>query len=245
MARNLSQRTARGMSACSLNSGPYCKARQRLPLALIERLVVVAAERLQSLCRDPWKWRGRVIKLLDGTAVSMPDTPDNQAAYPQSGAQRPGLGFPIAILVALISLSTGAVLRWASGPCRGKGTGEQALFRTPMPDVIVLVPLIMTARFMKLCRENLRGLLDRSRWLHHARMARTAVQALHVARPGEPCKHGAHGCLFDAYFFAAVGAVGIGRKQRFRFTHVFCARCDMRMARLCALDTLAPKQKIQ
>jgi len=39
------------------------------------------------------------------------------------------------MLVALISLSTGAVLRWATGPCRGKHTGEQALFRTLMPHL--------------------------------------------------------------------------------------------------------------
>jgi hypothetical protein len=79
--------------------------------------------------------RARAVKLLDGTTVSMPDTADNQATYPQSGAQHPGLGFPIAMLEALISLSTGTVLRWATGPCRGKGTGEQALFRALMPDV--------------------------------------------------------------------------------------------------------------
>jgi hypothetical protein len=41
------------------------------------------------------------------------------------------------MLVALISLSTGAVLRWATGACRGKGSGEQALFRPPPPNLIV------------------------------------------------------------------------------------------------------------
>jgi hypothetical protein len=73
----------------------------------------------------------------------MPDTSANQAEYPQSGEQQPGLGFPLAMLVALISLSTGAVLRWATGPCRGKGTGEQALFRSLVSylskDDIILV----------------------------------------------------------------------------------------------------------
>jgi len=72
---------------------------------------------------------------MDGTTVSMPDTPANQSVYPQSGVQKPELGFPVAMLVALISLSTGAVLRWALGPCRGKHTGEQALFRTLMPHL--------------------------------------------------------------------------------------------------------------
>ena len=135
VARNLSERTARGMTNCSLSSGPYCKARKRLPLQLIQRLAVATGERLERMSRKPWKWRGRAVKLLDGTTISMPDTAVNQAVYPQSGEQQPGLGFPLAMLVALISLSTGAVLRWATGPCRGKGTGKQALFRTLMPDL--------------------------------------------------------------------------------------------------------------
>ncbi|MEX0959193.1 MAG: IS4 family transposase [Burkholderiales bacterium] len=143
VARHLSERTAQGEHPCSLSSGPYCKARSRLPLSLIERLGVALGERLEALSRENWKWRGRSVKLLDGTTVSMPDTLANQAVYPQSGEQEPGLGFPLAMLVALISLSSGAVLRWASGPCRGKGSGEQALFRELMPhlsrDDIILV----------------------------------------------------------------------------------------------------------
>ena len=65
----------------------------------------------------------------------MPDTEKNQSVYPQSGVQKSGLGFPLAMLVGLISLSTGAVLGWALGPCRGKQTGEQALFRHLMPQL--------------------------------------------------------------------------------------------------------------
>lgn len=132
VARHLSERTARGESAVSLSTGPYCKARQRLGLGLITRLGAVVGERLERAAPRAWRWRGRSVKLLDGTTVSMPDTAANQAVYPQSGVQKPGLGFPLAMVVALISLSTGAVLRWALGPCRGKHTGEQALFRTLM-----------------------------------------------------------------------------------------------------------------
>jgi hypothetical protein len=137
VARHLSERTARGEGAVSLSTGPYCKARQRLGLGLITRLGVSVGERLERATPRAWLWRGRSVKLLDGTTVSMPDTQANQAVYPQSGVQKPGLGFPLAMLVALISLSTGAVLRWALGPCRGKHTGEQALFRTLMAHLNV------------------------------------------------------------------------------------------------------------
>lgn len=132
VARHLSERTARGEGAVSLSTGPYCKARQRLGLGLITRLGEAMGERLERAAPRAWMWRGRSVKLLDGTTVSMPDTAANQAVYPQSGVQKPGLGFPLAMVVALISLSTGAVLRWALGPCRGKHTSEQALFRTLM-----------------------------------------------------------------------------------------------------------------
>lgn len=135
VARRLSERTARGQTACGLNSGPYCKARQRLPLGLVSRLAVSVGEVLERASPPEWKWRGRSIKLMDGTTISMPDTQGNQSVYPQSGVQKPGLGFPLAMLVGLISLSTGAVLGWALGPCRGKHTGEQALFRTLMPQL--------------------------------------------------------------------------------------------------------------
>jgi hypothetical protein len=54
--------------------------------------------------------------MFDGTTVTMADTPANQAAYPQVYNQKPGAGFPIARLGALISLSCGAILNL--GVCR-------------------------------------------------------------------------------------------------------------------------------
>jgi IS4 transposase len=77
----------------------------------------------------PWRWRGRAVKLVDGTGLSMPDTPENQALYPQPSTQAPGVGFPLARLVMVICLATGAALDAAIGPYRGKGTGELGLVR--------------------------------------------------------------------------------------------------------------------
>lgn len=129
VARNLSERTARGVSDCSLRTGPYCKARQRLPLELIVELQRVLARRMEQAQPPAWRWHGRAVKLLDGTTVSMPDTPANQEVFPQSSSQQPGLGFPVARVVAIVSLGHGALLDWAMGPCQGKDTAEQALFR--------------------------------------------------------------------------------------------------------------------
>jgi hypothetical protein len=60
----------------------------------------------------------------------MPDTPSNQRAFPQPRVQAAGVGFPLARVVAMISLATGTVRDLALGPYKGKGTGETTLFRT-------------------------------------------------------------------------------------------------------------------
>jgi hypothetical protein len=135
VARHPSARCARGQGPCSLSTGPYCKARHRLPLGLIQRLGVAVGETLERQSPPQWRWRGRSVKLVDGTTVSMPDTAANQARYPQSGEALPGLGFPQAMSLGLISLSTGAALGWALGPCRGKRTGEEAMFRALMSSL--------------------------------------------------------------------------------------------------------------
>ena len=127
VAQGLSSRVAQGKAPCSLNTGPYCKARQRLNLTLVERLGHEIGARLCAAQPVSWLWHGRNVKLVDGTTVSMPDTAENQKAFPQSRQQKPGLGFPLARLLGIVSLSCGAVLEWASGPCEGKKTGETAL----------------------------------------------------------------------------------------------------------------------
>ena len=127
VAKGLSAWVALGEAPWSLNTGPYCKARQRLALGLIERLGREVGARLCAAQPAPWLWRGRHVKLADGTTLTMPDTVENQKAFPQSTQQKPGLGFPLARLVGIVSLSCGAVLEWAGGPCAGKKTGETAL----------------------------------------------------------------------------------------------------------------------
>lgn len=127
VARGLSLRVAMGKSGCSLNTGPYCKARTRLKFELIEHLSRHLAGQLGAKQPEHWRWRGRELKLADGTTVSMPDTVANQRCYPQNREQAPGLGFPLARVVGIVSLSSGAVLDWAIGPCEGEESGETAL----------------------------------------------------------------------------------------------------------------------
>jgi Transposase DDE domain len=127
VGRRLSERIAQGQSASALTTGSYCDARQRLPLTLPITLGSALGAQLESLAPTPWRWQQRSVKIFDGTTVSMPDTLSNQAAYPQSREQKPGLGFPIARIGALIGLASGAVLAYQVVACEGKGTGEQSV----------------------------------------------------------------------------------------------------------------------
>ena len=124
------QRAAEGLSTQSIRTGAYCQARQRLPLALVSALTRETGRVLSARAQRGWRWRGRTVKLADGTGISMPDTPENQACYPQPSTQAEGVGFPLARLVGIICLSTGAVLEAALGPHAGQGHGELELFRS-------------------------------------------------------------------------------------------------------------------
>ena len=114
---------------CSSNTGAYCRARGKLSETVIRRLAVDLADGCERQLDEPRLWHGRHVQLVDGTTVSMPDTPENQEAYPQAHTQRQGLGFPVARVVVLLSLATGMLTDMAMGPCTGKETGETALLR--------------------------------------------------------------------------------------------------------------------
>ena len=121
---------SQGQPAVSPDTSNYCKARRRLPLSLIARLLWTTGERLEENASSEWLWKGRSVHMADGSTASMPDTPANQKAYPQPVSQKPHVGFPLARFVTIISLATGAVLDLALGPCFGKRSGETGLFRT-------------------------------------------------------------------------------------------------------------------
>jgi hypothetical protein len=129
VARFLAFRVGRGLPPCSPDTGAYCKARQRLPEGLLARLTRDSGRRPLDEAPAAWLWKGRRVKVVDGTTVSMPDTPANQKDFPQAPTQKPGLGFPIARLVVVFSLAVGTVLDAALGRYQGKQTGEPALFR--------------------------------------------------------------------------------------------------------------------
>jgi Transposase DDE domain len=129
VSRVLAHRAASGLVPCSPNPASYCNARSRLPTAVLRTLAKNTAQQLQDGIPQAWKWNDRNVFIADGSHVSMPDTPENQKAYPQPVVQQEGIGFPLARLAVLLSLATGACHDLAIAPYAGKGTGETTLLR--------------------------------------------------------------------------------------------------------------------
>jgi len=130
VARLIAHRVARGQSPCSAETGAYCQARKRLPEQFFSDVARRTGRTLDEGVDPRWLWKRRRVYVYDGSAVSMPDTPENQADYPQPDTQKPGLGFPLARIACVFSLACGAVLDL--GICRyaGKGQSELAMLRT-------------------------------------------------------------------------------------------------------------------
>src|SRR5262245_8529267 len=129
VSRVIAHRAASGLEVCSPNTASYCDASARLPTAVLRTLARRTAQQLQEGLPEAWQLTGRSVFTADGSHVSMPDTRENQAAYPQPVVQQEGIGFPLARVAVLLSLATGACHDLAIAPYAGKGTGETTLLR--------------------------------------------------------------------------------------------------------------------
>ena len=106
-----------GLPAVSDNTAGFCLARHRLPEALLGAALRTSAQSAAQLVPPDTALQGRVVKVLDGTTLTLPDTPANRTAYPQLTSQRPGVGFPLLHALVIWSARGGAILEQVSGDC--------------------------------------------------------------------------------------------------------------------------------
>jgi DDE family transposase len=184
VSRIVAHRAANGLGTCSPNTASYCNARGRLHTGVLRTLARRTAEELQAGAAEHWRWDGRNVLIADGSHVSMPDTPENRASYPQPVVQQPGIGFPLARIAVLLSLATGACHDLAIAPYAGKGTGETSLLRamygTLKPGDVVLADALFDDYFL-ICELRERGIDLVAR----AQYARVGTQTLQSRPDGE------------------------------------------------------------
>jgi len=171
VSRVVATAIAKGEPAPSVNTSAFSQARSNLDEKSISLLAKNTAQQVVEHLPKEWLWRQKQIKIVDGSTVSMPDTPSNQEIYPQSNCQKAGVGFPIARIVALIDYATGVLLDLALGPCEGKETGEHALLRqllsTLTPNDLLLGDRYYSSFFLMaaLIMRGISGVFP----LHHTR----------------------------------------------------------------------------
>lgn len=93
VARLIAHRISRGQCPCSPETGAYCQARKRLPEAFFSSVARQTGCALEKNVDGKWLWKQRRVYIYDGSSVSMPDTPENQRAYPQPDTQKRGLAY--------------------------------------------------------------------------------------------------------------------------------------------------------
>jgi hypothetical protein len=115
-----------GRGASGRTAG-YCKGRARLPQAQLDEAHRRLAGKIRSAHLSGRLWFGRSVKVVDGSGLSMPDTPSLQRLYPQPTGAKPGCSFPVMRVVALFCLGTGVLIEMAQGSLH---VGERELFRS-------------------------------------------------------------------------------------------------------------------
>jgi hypothetical protein len=155
---------AQGRKPCSPETGAYCTARESLPEEACRQLVCETGRSVAAAAPASWLWLERNVVNVDGSTLTMADTPANQAEYPQMACQRPGCGFPIARIVVVFALSVGTVLDAALGRYQGKQTGETGLLRS-IEDVLQKGDVLLADRYF-------------SGWCDTARLLRRGIDTV-------------------------------------------------------------------
>ncbi|WP_236696780.1 IS4 family transposase [Rhodopirellula islandica] len=164
-------RIANSMTRVDDDTGAYCKARSRLPEVLFEKLLAWTAETIDAATDRTWLFHDRVVEMVDGWTVTMADTATNQKEYPQIANQKPGCGFPIARMIGVFSLATGAINHLALSAYQGKQTGETSLLRSILDRILpgrILLADRYYATFWLLAASEMRG-IDLVARVHHKR----------------------------------------------------------------------------
>jgi hypothetical protein len=108
-------RVAAGKPMGSNNTSGFCQARAALPVSWLKSIFMAIGAWFERGEHAASRWRGRRVRLLDGSGFSMPDSDKNRAVYPLASGQKRGIGFPAGKLAGLFCLHTGRILGFKFG----------------------------------------------------------------------------------------------------------------------------------
>jgi len=135
----------------------YGQARSRIPLAVFRGLLKLITDCLPVSSCDEGRWHGHRTFLIDGSSVSMPDTPALQRKYGQPGAQAPGCGFPVMHLMAMFQAATGFLMSIVSAPYRTHDMSQVGGAHAELQEGDILVGDRGLCSFVHLALLSIRG----------------------------------------------------------------------------------------
>jgi hypothetical protein len=100
----------------NVTGSAYCTARGRLPLQVLQTLLMRCTSQMSECVRDTGLWLGHRLFLLDGSGFSMPDTQELREHFGQPAVQTPGCGFPVAHWLALVHFGSGLFQKVITAP---------------------------------------------------------------------------------------------------------------------------------
>lgn len=113
-----------GIERNPVADGAISHARKRIGVELFHDLFDASKDIVAQAKAD---FHGLLSLAMDGTTMTMPDTPANVEKFRKPSGRRGSAAFPQLRLVGLVVVATQAVFNVAFGPYCGKGTGERTL----------------------------------------------------------------------------------------------------------------------
>lgn len=113
---NTAMTELRHLSKTALNAASYCKARMRLPLEVLQALLLESSAAMRQTPQTQSLWCGLRAYLVDGSSTIAPDTLDSQKAFGQPKGQKNGCGFPVPKLLGLFDAFSGLVVQMLAFP---------------------------------------------------------------------------------------------------------------------------------
>lgn len=124
----------RHLAKMSMTAAAFCKARKRLPLAVLQLLLRDSAAAMVRSSRwgSTARWQGLRTWLVDGSSTITPDCAALDKAFGHPTGQKRGCGFPVPKLLGLFDACTGLIVEVLCLP----------LFTHEMSQVARLHPLL-------------------------------------------------------------------------------------------------------
>jgi hypothetical protein len=124
-----------GLSVSMPSSSALAQARRRVGVAPLRALFTLLAGPAAGTVR----WRGLLVCAVDGTTMSVPDSPANLARYGRQTGHHGGSGYPLLRLVAVVACGTRTVIDAVFGPIGvGETTQAPRLLRCLRPGMLLL-----------------------------------------------------------------------------------------------------------